>query len=83
MTATVYMVQTFEMRRARLVPTLQAPATTAESARRRAERTAERKAGAIAVEMTIDEDTGAVDSSRVLGSFGKVSEDIEASMEGA
>jgi hypothetical protein len=77
MTATVYMVQTFEMRRARLVPTLQAPATTAESARRRAERTAERKAGAIAVEMTIDEDTGAVDSSRVLGSFGKVPDDID------
>jgi hypothetical protein len=77
MTATVYMVQTFEMRRARLVPTLQAPATTAESARRGAERTAERKAGAIAVEMTIDEDTGAVDSSRVLGSFGKVPDDID------
>jgi hypothetical protein len=77
MTATVYMVQTFEMRREGLVPTLQAPATTAESARRRAERTAERKAGAIAVEMTIDEDTGAVDSSRVLGSFGKVPDDID------
>jgi hypothetical protein len=83
MAQTVYGVVTFEMRRARLVPTLQEPAMTAESTRRRAERTAERKGGAIAIEMTIDEDTGAIDSSRILGRFGKVPDDVEASTEGA
>ena len=65
------------------MPTLREPATTAELARRRAEREAERKGGAIAIEMMIDEDTGAIDSPRLLGSFGKVPDDIEASMEGA
>jgi hypothetical protein len=38
---------------------------------------------AIAIEMTIDEDTGAIDSSRILGRFGKVPDDVEASTEGA
>jgi hypothetical protein len=80
MAQTIYVVQTFEMQRARLVPALREPATTAESARRRAEREAERKGGAIAIEMMIDEDTGAIDSSRVLSSFGKVPDDIEESM---
>jgi hypothetical protein len=83
MAQAVFVVQTFEMRRARLVPTLREPATTAESARRRAEREAQRKSGAIAIEMMIDEDTGAIDSSRILGSFGKVPDDIEESMAGA
>ena len=83
MAQAVYVVQSFEMRRARLVPTLREPATTAESAKRRAEREAESKGGAIAIEMMIDEDTGAIDSSRILGSFGQVPDDIEASMEGA
>jgi hypothetical protein len=80
MAQAVYVVQSFEMQRARLVPTLRELAATAESARRRAEREAERKGGAIAIEMTIDEDTGAIDSSRVLGSFGKVPDDIEELM---
>ena len=83
MAQAVYVVQRFEMRRAQLVPTLRELATTPESARRRAEREAERKGGAVAIEMMIDEDTGAIDSSRLLGSFGKVPDDIEASMEGA
>jgi hypothetical protein len=77
MAQTVYVVQALEMRRAQLVPTLQEPATTPEGARRRAELTTERKAGAIVVEMTIDKDTGAIDSSRILGGFGKVPDDIE------
>lgn len=71
-TQSVYFVQTFEMRRARLVPTLQEPASTPEQARRRAERTAERRGGAIAIEMMIEEDTGAIDSSRILERFGNV-----------
>lgn len=78
MTQTIYVVQAFEMQRARLVPTLQEPATTAEQARRRAQLTAERRGGAIAIEMTIDEDTGAVDSSRVLERCGDVPDDLDA-----
>jgi hypothetical protein len=78
MVQTVYGVVTFEMRRARLVPTAQEPATTGEHARRRAERAAARSGGAIAVEMVVDEDTGAVDSSRILESFGEVPDDLDA-----
>jgi hypothetical protein len=77
MAQTVYVVQTFEMRRARLVPTLQEPATTAERARRCARRTAESKGGAIAIEMMIDEDTGAIDSSRILERFSNVPDDLD------
>jgi hypothetical protein len=48
---------------------------TAEHARRRAERAAARSGGAIAVEMIVDENTGAGDS---LESFGNVPDDLDA-----
>ena len=32
----------------------------------------------LSIEMVVNEDTGAIESARVLGSFGKVSDDIEA-----
>jgi hypothetical protein len=77
MAQTVYLVQAFEMQRARLVPTLQEPATTAEGARRCARRTAESRGGAIAIEMMIEEDTGVIDSSRILERFGNVPDDLD------
>jgi hypothetical protein len=37
----------------------------------------------VSIEMMVDEDTGAIDSSPVLGRFGKVPDHLKASMEGA
>jgi hypothetical protein len=78
MAQTVYLVPAFEMQRGRgWVPTLQEPATTAEGARRCARRRAERRGGAIAIEMMIEEDTGVIDSSRILERFGNVPDDLD------
>ena len=82
MQQTIYVVQAFERRQAQIVPAWQEPATTLTSARRRACRAAEQKAGAAAIEMVVDEETGVIDSARIIDRYGAVPDDLDATWGG-
>jgi hypothetical protein len=73
---TTYLVQTFEIHRKRLVPTIRTVAKTEVQAERMAESTAQRKSGAAAIEVSADDETGEVDRIRILATFGEVPDDF-------
>ncbi len=73
---TTYLVQTFEIHRKRLVPTVRTVAKTEAQAERMAESTAQRKSGAAAIEVSADDETGEVDRIRIVATFGEVPDDF-------
>lgn len=80
---TSYVVQPFELKRKRLSPGRQDMAPTASGARKRAEGMAGRMPGAMALQVTADDETGEVDQILVLGRFGEVPEDFVEGLSGA
>ena len=79
---TVFVVQAFELHRKRLVPTTKEQAKNEQQAVRLAERTAQRKGGAVVLQITVDGETGEVDRTRVVSRFGEVPEDLDQLIEG-
>lgn len=78
-----YVVQTFERKRGRLVPTTKDVAPTQAGAVKRAEAIAGRMLGAAALCVTVDPETGEAWTSTILGTFGEVPDDFADSLLGS
>ena len=78
---TVFVVQTFELHRKRLVPTTREEAQTEERARYVAERVAGRKAGAAVLALAVETETGELTGGKVLARYGEVPEDLGQLLE--
>ncbi|RVU14286.1 hypothetical protein [Methylobacterium oryzihabitans] len=79
---TTFLVQTFEIKRKRLVPGARDTAPTESGALKRAEAVARRMAGAAALKIVADDETGELDSVTILGQFGEVPEDFAEQVRG-
>jgi hypothetical protein len=77
---TVFVVQAFEMRRNRIVPTTKEQVKNEMQALRQAERTAERKGGAIALQITVDGETGEVGRTHIVARYGEIPENLDELM---
>jgi hypothetical protein len=77
-----YVVQTFEIHRKRLVPTIKLQSKSELSAVRSAESVAQSKIGAAALEIIADDETGELSSARVVAKFGDVPDDFEELLRG-
>ncbi|WP_457091414.1 hypothetical protein [Microvirga sp. P5_D2] len=79
---TSYIVQTFEIHRKRLVPTVRAQFKTEQQAIRSAESTAQRKTGSAAMKVIADDETGEMSSIEVIAKYGEVPDDFEELLQG-
>lgn len=79
---TVFVVQTFELKRKRLVPGKQEIALTQSGALKKAEALATRIPGAAAISMTVDDETGEVERATLLGTFGEIPDDFAETLTG-
>jgi hypothetical protein len=79
---TVFVVQTFALKRKRLVPGKQETAPTQNGALKKAEALVTRIPGAAAISMTVDDETGEVERATILGTFGDVPDDFAETLTG-
>lgn len=79
---TTYVVQTFVLKRKRLVPGAREVALTDYGAMKKAEAVAQRVPGVAALKIVADDDTGELESAEVLGKFGDVPDDFEDELRG-
>lgn len=77
-----YIVQSFERKRGKLVPTSKDVAPTANGALKRAESLAGRIPGTAALAIVADDETGELTSAEILGTFGEVPDDFADSLRG-
>lgn len=75
-----FIVQSFEKRRGRLVPTTKDLAPTQGGALKRAEALAGQIPGAAAICVVADPETGEVSAATILGTFGEVPDDFADSL---
>ncbi|MGY2052432.1 hypothetical protein [Methylobacterium sp. JK268] len=80
--ATTFLIQTFEVKRKRLVPGARDVAPTGNGALKRAEAIATRKPGAAALQITADNETGELEGVVILGRFGEVPDDFSEMLAG-
>lgn len=81
-TKTVFVVQTFALKRKRLVPDAQEAAVTPGGALKKAEALAQRLPGAAAIAMVVDDETGEVERATILGRFGEIPDDFADGLPG-
>ena len=81
-TKTTYLVQTFDLKRKRLVPGHRDVAPTESGALKRAEAMARRLPGTAALKIVADDETGELDSAAILGTFGEVPDDFAEQLQG-
>lgn len=79
---TTYVVQTFEIKRKRLVPGQREVAASEYGALKKAEAMAARVPGVAALKIVADDDTGELESAEVLGRFGEIPDDFEDGLRG-
>ena len=79
-TQTLFVVQAFEMRRKRIVPTTKEQVKGEAQALRQAERTAERNGGAIALQIAVDSETGEVEQTQIVGKYGELPDNLDELM---
>ena len=77
MMKTIHVVQVFEIHRKRLVPTTKLEARDESHARIRAERTIQSKPGAVILAISLDTETGEVDTTRIVARFGETPDDLD------
>lgn len=77
---TTFVVQSFEMKRGRLVPTAKDAAPTQSAALKRAESLSGRLPGTAAICVTADDETGELHAVTILGTFGRVPDDFAESL---
>lgn len=77
-----FLVQTFTIRRKRLVPGDREVAPTASGALKKAEAMAARLPGAAALKVVADDETGELESATILGQFGEIPDDFAESLQG-
>jgi hypothetical protein len=80
---TTFLVQTFVLKRKRLVPGDRQISTTSSAALKRAEAMAARMPGTAALQIVADDETGELESATILGQFGDVPEDFAESLQAA
>lgn len=79
---TTFVVQTFIVKRKRLIPGDREVAPTESGALKKAEATAGRMPGTAALKIIADDETGELESATILGQFGEVPEDFVESLQG-
>ena len=79
---TTYIVQTFVIKRKRLVPGDREVAPTENGALKKAEAMAGRMSGTAAIKVIADDETGELESATILGQFGEVPDDFAESLLG-
>ncbi|MEG9501380.1 MAG: hypothetical protein MIN69_05865 [Methylorubrum extorquens] len=80
---TTFLVQTFVLKRKRLVPGDRQISTTSSAALKRAEAMAARMPGTAALQIVADDETGELESATILGQFGDVPDDFAESLQAA
>ena len=78
-----FLVQTFVLKRKRLVPGDQQILTTSSAARKRAEAMAALMPGTAALQVATEDETGKLESATILGQYGEVPDDFTESLEAA
>ncbi|GLS45565.1 hypothetical protein [Methylobacterium brachythecii] len=79
---TTYLLQTFVIKRKRLVPGDREMAPTESGAQKKAEAMAKRIPGTAAIRVMADDETGELESVTILGQFGEVPDDFAESLQG-
>lgn len=79
---TTFVVQTFIVKRKRLVPGEREVAPTESGALKKAEAMAGRRAGTAAIRVFADDETGELESASILGQFGQVPDDFAEQLQG-
>ncbi len=82
MIKTIHVVQLFELRRKRLVPTMKIEARDENNARMRAERQVGTKPGAVVLAITLDTETGEVESTKIVARYGETPDDLDQLLGG-
>ena len=80
---TTFLVQTFVLKRKRLVPGDRQISTTSSASPKRAEAMAARMPGTAALQIVSDDETGQLESATILGQFGDVPDDFAESLQTA
>ncbi|KAB1071676.1 hypothetical protein [Methylobacterium planeticum] len=80
---TTFVVQTFVIKRKRLVPGDRELAPTESGARKKAEAMSARMPGTAALRIVADDETGELESATILDQFGEVPEDFAESLQGS
>lgn len=80
---TTYLVQTFVLKRKRLVPGDRQASTTSSGALKRAEAMAGRMLGTAAIQIVADDETGELESATILGQYGEVPDDFAETLQAA
>ena len=79
---TTFLVQTFVIKRKRLVPGDREVSPTESGALKKAEAIAARLPGTAALRVVADDETGELEGVTILGQFGEVPEDLAESLQG-
>ncbi|QDI82359.1 hypothetical protein E8E01_18985 [Methylorubrum populi] len=73
---TTFLVQTFVLKRKRLMPGDRQVSPTSSGALKRAEAMASRLPGTAALQIVADDETGELESATILGQYGEVPDDF-------
>ena len=80
---TTFLVQTFAVKRKRLIPGDRQVLASGSGALKRAEAMAERMPGTTVLQIVADDETGELESATILGQFGEVPDDFAESLQTA
>jgi len=80
---TTFLVQTFTIKRKRLILGDRETAPTEHGALKKAEAMAGRMPGTAAIRVVADDETGELEAATILGQFGDIPEDFAESLQGA
>ncbi|CAO4153300.1 hypothetical protein [Methylorubrum aminovorans] len=80
---TTFLVQTFVLKRKRLIPGDREVSPTSSGAMKRAEAMAARMPGTAALQIVADDETGELESATILGQVGEVPDDFADSLQAA
>ena len=80
---TTFLVQTFVLKRKRLIPGDRQVSPSSSGAMKRAEGMAERMPGTAALQIVADDETGELESATILGQYGEVPDDFAESLQAA
>jgi hypothetical protein len=80
---TTFLVQTFVIKRKRLVPGDREVAPTESGALKKAEAMAGRMPGTAAIKVVADDETGELEAATILGRFGEIPDDFAEGLQNA
>ncbi|ACK81251.1 hypothetical protein [Methylorubrum extorquens] len=80
---TTFLVQTFVLKRKRLIPDDRQVSPTSSGAMKRAEAMATRMPGTAALQIVADDETGELESATIIGQYGDVPDDFAESLKAA